>query len=97
MSWSGPARPGRSAAGAIQHAELLEAATKAALLGLIAFGVVRRPAWRNLTVAALLLLVVTVVLTRPQATVEAAARPGVLVPNAMLAVVTPGRPRRRRR
>jgi hypothetical protein len=71
-----------------QHADLLEAATKAAFLGLIAWGVVRRPAWRNLTVAALLLLVFTVVLTRPQTTVEAAGRPGVAVPNAMLAMVT---------
>jgi hypothetical protein len=70
------------------HADLLEAATKAALLGLIAWGVARRPAWRNLTVAALLLLVATVVVTRPQATVTAAARPGTVVPNAMLAVVT---------
>jgi hypothetical protein len=70
------------------HADLLEAATKAALLGLIAWGVVRRPAWRNLTVAALLVLVATVVVTRPQATVTAAARPGTAVPNAMLAVVT---------
>ncbi len=71
-----------------EHADLLEAATKAAFLGLIAWGVARRPAWRNLTVAALLLLVSTVVLTRPQTTVEAAGRPGVAVPNAMLAVVT---------
>src|SRR5215203_147683 len=48
------------------NAQLLEAATKAALLGLIAWGVIRRPAaWRHLTVAALMLLVVTVVLTRP--------------------------------
>jgi hypothetical protein len=70
------------------HADLLEAATKAALLGLIAWGVARRPAWRNLTVAALLLLVATVVVTRPQATVTAAARPGTVVPNAMLAVVS---------
>jgi hypothetical protein len=70
------------------HADLLEAATKAALLGLIAWGVLRRPAWRNLTVAALLLLMFTVVVTRPQTTVEAASRPGTLVPNAMLAVVT---------
>ena len=70
------------------HADLLEAATKAALLGLIAWGVARRPAWRNLAVAALLLLVATVVVTRPQATVTAAARPGTVVPNAMLAVVT---------
>ena len=70
------------------NAQLLEAATKAALLGLIAWGVVRRPAWRTLTVAALLLVVVTVVLTRPYTTVELAARPGVMVPNTMLAVVT---------
>jgi hypothetical protein len=72
----------------VEHAEALEAGTKAALLGLIAYGVARRPAWRHLTVAALLLLVATLVVTRPQTTVEAAARPGVLVPNAMLAVVT---------
>ena len=70
------------------NAQLLEAATKAALLGLIAWGVVRRPAWRTLTVAAILLVVVTVVLTRPYTTVELAARPGVTVPNTMLAVVT---------
>ena len=72
----------------VEHADLLEAGTKAALLGLIAYGLVRRPAWRHLTVAALLLLVATVVVTRPQTTVEAAHRPGLLVPNAMLAVVT---------
>jgi len=72
----------------VEHADLLEAGTKAALLGLIAYGLVRRPAWRQLTVAALLLLVATVVVTRPQTAVEAAHRPGLLVPNAMLAVVT---------
>jgi hypothetical protein len=76
----------------VEHADLLEAGTKAALLGLIAYGVVRRPAWRHLTVAALLLLVVTLVVTRPQTIVEAAGRPGVLVPNAMLAVVTRAAP-----
>jgi hypothetical protein len=72
----------------VQHADLLEAGTKAALVGLIAYGVARRPAWRHLAVAALLLLVATLVVTRPQTSVEAAGRPGVLVPNAMLAVVT---------
>jgi hypothetical protein len=71
-----------------RNADLLEAGTKAALLGLIAWGVVRRPAWRNLAVAALLLVVVTVVVTRPYSTVEAASRPGVFVPNAMLGMVT---------
>jgi hypothetical protein len=71
-----------------RNADLLEAGTKAALLGLIAWGVVRRPAWRNLAVAALLLVVATVVVTRPYSTVEAASRPGVVVPNAMLGMVT---------
>jgi hypothetical protein len=71
-----------------RNAPGLEAATKAALLGLIAWGLVRRPAWRNLTVAALLLLVATVALTRPYTTVDTAARPGLLVPNAMLTVVS---------
>jgi hypothetical protein len=71
-----------------RNAHLLEAATKAALLGLIAWGVIRRPAWRNLTVAALLLIVATVTITRPYSTVSAATRPGVVVPNAMLTMVT---------
>jgi hypothetical protein len=71
-----------------RNADLLEAGTKAALLGLIAWGLVRRPAWRNLTVAALLLVVATVVVTRPYSTVEAAAGPGLFVPNAMLSMVT---------
>jgi hypothetical protein len=71
-----------------RNANVLEAATKAALLGLIAWGVIRRPAWRNLTVAALLLVVATVVITRPYSTVSAATRPGVAVPNTMLTVVT---------
>ena len=71
-----------------RNADLLEAGTKAALLGLIAWGVVRRPAWRNLAVAALLLVVATAVVTRPYSTVEAASRPGVFVPNAMLGMVT---------
>jgi hypothetical protein len=84
---------GAGAAGSIggwraEHADLLEAATKAALLGLIAWGVVRRPAWRNLTVAALLLLAFTVAVTRPQTAVDWAAKPGTAVPRAMLAVVT---------
>jgi hypothetical protein len=71
-----------------RNAHLLEAATKAALLGLIAWGVIRRPAWRNLTVAALLLIMATVTITRPYSTVSAATRPGVVVPNAMLTMVT---------
>jgi hypothetical protein len=65
----------------------LEAATKVALLGLILYGAMVRPVRRSCAVAVLLLLVTTVAITRPYSTVEAAARPGVQVPNAMLAVV----------
>ena len=65
----------------------LEAATKAAVLGLVLYGVLLRPARRTWAVALLLLLVVTFVITRPYWTVEAAARPGVQIPNTMLAVV----------
>jgi hypothetical protein len=65
----------------------LEAATKVAILGLVLYGALLRPARRTCAVALLLLLVATVALTRPYGTVEAAARPGVQIPNAMLAVV----------
>jgi hypothetical protein len=70
------------------NAEALELITKAALLGLIGWGLVRRPAWRNLVVAGLLVLAFTVVVTRPYSTVDLAARPGLAVPNTMLALVT---------
>jgi hypothetical protein len=65
----------------------LEGATKAAVLGLVLYGVLLRPARRTWAVALLLLLVATFVITRPYWTVEAAARPGVQIPNTMLAVV----------
>jgi hypothetical protein len=70
------------------NAAALEAATKVALVGLIGYGLIRRPAWRTMAAAVLLVLVATVVLTRPQATVEKAAAAGVAVPNLMLGVVT---------
>jgi hypothetical protein len=70
------------------NAQALELGTKFALLALIGYGLLRRPAWRNLTVAALLVLVATLALTRPSSTVQAAAWPGTAVPNAMLSVVT---------
>jgi hypothetical protein len=65
----------------------LEAATKVAILGLVLYGVLLRPARRICVVAVLLLLVITVALTRPYGTVEAAARPSIQVPNLMLGVV----------
>jgi hypothetical protein len=65
----------------------LEAATKAAVLGLVLYGVLVRPPRRTWAVAVLLLLVATFAVTRPYGTVEAAARPGVKIPNVMLGVV----------
>jgi hypothetical protein len=65
----------------------LEAATKVAILGLVLYGVLLRPARRSCAVAVLLLLVATIAITRPYSTVDAAARPGVQIPNAMLDVV----------
>jgi hypothetical protein len=69
------------------NAQGLEAATKVAVLGLVLYGALLRPARRICVVAVLLLLVTTVALTRPYGTVEAAARPSVQVPNLMLGVV----------
>jgi hypothetical protein len=65
----------------------LEAATKVAVLGLVLFGALRRPARRICVVALLLLLAITLTLTRPYGTVQAAARPSVQIPNLMLGVV----------
>jgi hypothetical protein len=65
----------------------LEAATKVAVVGLVLYGAMVRPARRSCAVAVLLLLVATLAITRPYATVDAAAGPGVVVPNAMLGVV----------
>jgi hypothetical protein len=69
------------------NAQGLEAATKVAILGLVLYGALLRPARRICVVAVLLLLVLTVALTRPYGTVEAAARPSVQIPNLMLGVV----------
>jgi len=69
------------------NAQGLEAATKVAVLGLVLYGALLRPARRICVVAVLLLLVLTVALTRPYGMVEAAARPSVQIPNLMLGVV----------
>jgi len=63
------------------HRLPLEGGTIAVLVGLIAYGVLRRPASRAWVVAALLLLVLTVALTRPLATERLAATPGVAIPD----------------
>jgi hypothetical protein len=62
----------------------LVATTQLLMVGLVAYGVLLRPARRTWLVATLLLLAVTVVVTRPQATVRLAAAPSVAVPDAMV-------------
>jgi hypothetical protein len=62
----------------------LVAVTQLAMVGLVVYGVLLRPARRTWLVAALLLLAVSVVVTRPQATVRLAAAPSLAVPDAMV-------------
>jgi len=64
----------------------LVAVTQLAMVGLVVYGVLLRPARRTWLVAALLLLAVSVVVTRPQATVRLAAAPSLAVPDAMVQV-----------
>jgi hypothetical protein len=71
----------------VANATALEGATKLAMLGLVIYGVLLRPARRTWAVAVLLLLVATLAVTRPHDTVRLAAAPGVAVPNVMLEVV----------
>jgi hypothetical protein len=71
----------------LSNGDGLEAATKLAVVGLVLYGALVRPARRNCAVAVLLLLAATLAITRPHTTVDAAAGPGVVVPNAMLGVV----------
>jgi hypothetical protein len=60
----------------------LQGGTTVLLAGLIAYGVLRRPARRVWLVAALLLVAATLVVTRPYTTTRVAAAPGVAVPEA---------------
>src|SRR4029453_7288834 len=62
--------------------------TQLALLGLVAYGILGRPNARTWVLAILLLLAATVVITKPQATVQKAAALGTAVPNLMLGAVS---------
>jgi hypothetical protein len=73
---------------------LLRDGTQLALLGLVAYGILVRPNARTWVLAVLLLLAATVVITRPQATVQKAAAIGTGVPNLMLATVSQVAPSR---
>ena len=69
------------------HSAPLENGTKLALLGLVGYGIVLRPARQTWVLAILLLLALTVAVTKPLGTVRVAGAPSTGVPNAMLEVV----------
>ncbi len=68
----------------------LEGATIALLVGLAAYGMLRRPAGREWLVAVLVLLALTAVLTRPVTATRLAGQAGVAVPNLVLGAAVQG-------
>jgi len=73
---------------------ILRGGTQLILLGLVAYGILLRPPARTWVLAILLVLVTTVAITKPQATVRAAAAPGIATPNLMLEAVAQVAPSR---
>jgi hypothetical protein len=72
------------------HRLALEGATIVVLVGLAAYGMLRRHAGRQWLVAVLVLLALTTMLTRPLSTTRLAGRAGVAVPNLVLATAVRG-------
>ncbi len=68
----------------------LEGTTIAVLVGLAAYGILRRPAGREWLVAVLMLLALTAVVTRPVTSTRLAGQAGVAVPNLVLRVAVRG-------
>jgi hypothetical protein len=68
----------------------LQGVTIALLVGLAAYGILRRPSGRQWLVAALMLLALTAVVTRPVTTSRLAGRAGVAVPNLVLSAAVQG-------
>src|SRR6266511_3970999 len=94
-----PARvPGRRAAAAATgrfvaaHRLALEGGTIALLVGLAAYGLLRRPRGLGWLVAVLALLAVTAVVTRPVSASRLAGQAGVAVPNLVLRAAVQGDP-----
>lgn len=69
-----------------RHGQALENTTRIAVLLLVGYGVLKRPPRRTWILALLLLLGATLVVTKPQTTVQIASAPSVGIPNAALAV-----------
>jgi hypothetical protein len=74
------------------HRLALEGGTMALLVALIGYGVVRRPGGRTWVVTALLLVAVTVAVTRPLTTERLAGAPAVAVPDLVTQVATSVQP-----
>jgi hypothetical protein len=74
------------------HRLALEGGTIALLVGLAAYGVLRRPADRRWLVAILVLLAVTALVTRPLSATRLAGQAGVAVPNLVLRTAVQGDP-----
>lgn len=86
--------PAAAAAGRFvgAHRLALEGATIALLVGLAAYGVLRRPEGLRWLVAILVLLAVTAVVTRPLSATRLAGQAGVAVPNLVLRAAVQGDP-----
>jgi len=76
------------------HRPLLELGTQLLLLGLVAYGILRRPSAHTWILAILLVLAATLVVTKPHASMQLAAKPGVEIPNVMLRAVAQVAPNR---
>jgi hypothetical protein len=77
------------------HRLALEGATEAAVVALVAYGVMLRPSRRTWALALMLVMASTLLITKPQATARVAAAPGVAIPNAMLGLVATVAPSQR--
>jgi hypothetical protein len=77
------------------HRLALEGATEAAVVALVAYGVMLRPSRRTWALALMMVLASTIMITKPQATARVAAAPGVAIPNLMLDVVATAAPSQR--
>jgi hypothetical protein len=93
----GDSTAGRLMAWRSQHSLTLEAGTEVVLVALIAYGFLLRPSRRTWVLALLLVMAGTLLVTKPQATVRAAAAPGVAIPNLMLDAVATAAPSKRLR
>jgi hypothetical protein len=88
----GDSTAGRLIAFRSANSTVLEVGTEVLIVALVAYGILLRPSRRTWALALLLLVGGTFLVTKPDATVRAAAAPGVAIPNVMLDVVATAAP-----